>query len=309
MSRSIGLAMAALVLTMVALAPAVAADPVEPLTRRAQEKSDQLQDDPEGFVGNHTSREGIANETRWTKDSACFAAREAAKEAGGEPPDLDVCPDYEDAREDDEEPDEAVAEPLHPVRGEADRLVDDTAETVDDVVGDPGNAWDALKGYAERTVQAVKRIISHVVDFVRDAVGIGASGTLQMVTGLWQAVTWAADLPRVTGLWMIDGAAACADALVAGGDAVAGFVTSGVTGAVEGLAGLVTDTAGGVEDTVESVGDTAVSWTQSVRDAVGSLLERDPGVVEKDAPAERTKPVTDRSNDLLDGAGDLVPLD
>lgn len=299
----------ALCVVALALAPAVVGDPTEPLTDRVQEKSDQVQEDPQGFVEDHASKEGVSNESAWTKKYACFVAREAAKESGGEPPDLDVCPDYEDAREDDEQQDQAVAEPLDPVQAEADRLVDDSVDTVDRIVDDPGNAWDALKGYLGRSVQAVKRIVASVVEFVRDAVGLTFDGTVTGLTGIWNGLSWAANLPQATGLWMADQALSAGEAVLSGLDAAVGFVASGVTSTVEGIAGLASEATERTVDTVGSIAESAASWTQSVRDAVDSLFESDDTVVDHDAPVDRTDRVTKRTGDLLDSTDDLVPLD
>ncbi len=299
----------ALSVVALALAPAVAADPTGPLTDRVQEKSGQVQDDPQAFVEDHASKEGVSNESAWTKKYACFVAREAAKETGTEPLDLDVCPDYEDAREDDEEQDQAVAEPLDPVQAEADQLVDDSVDTVDRIVDDPGSAWEALKGYLGRSVQAVKRIVSSVVEFVRDAVGVTLEGTMTGLTGVWNGLSWAANLPQATGLWMADQALSAGEAVLAGLDAAVGFVASGVTGVVEGIAGLASDAAERAVDAVGSIAETAGSWTQSVRDAVDSLFDGDNTPVDHDAPADRTDRVTKRTGDLLDSTDDLVPLD
>lgn len=312
MNRLAPLVVIAFLVVAFALVPAVTADPIEPLAERVQEKADDAQNDPERFVEDHATKEGIDNETRWTKHYACFAAREAAKEAGQQPPDLEVCPEYEDAREDDEqrdEDDQAVAEPLDPIQGEADRLLDDTAETVDRIVDDPKNVWQEFKGYLERTIQAAERIIRDLVGFVRDVVGVSTSGTLQGIGWLWEGLSWAAKLPQVTGSWMVDTTIAGAQATYSGLASAVGAVASGVTWAVEGIAGLAVDAAQGSLDAVKMAGEGAVSWTQSVRDAVGSLFERETGPDDLKEPVKDLDRVTGPSDDLLDSVDRLVPLD
>lgn len=279
-------------LLLVAAALPVAGDPVEPLVEHVEKKADEAQEDPVAFAGNQTSEEGLANETRWTRDYACFAAREAAREAGEEPPEVGVCPAYEEAREEDfEEKDQSVADELEPDPvAETLRLVDDAVGTVDDIVDDPGSALSALVGFLERSAQAVKRIVTGVVDFVKDLVGLSFSATLDGFSLSWDALVWTASLPVKTGQFVFEGLATLAET-----------VGSGVTDAWDATTGLAGDGVKTIAKGVDTLTDSVRETVQSIFGTQGSNERAAPDV--KDAG----KDVDRRTDRLLDDVDDVLP--
>lgn len=289
MSSRICALMLCVLLVWVGLTGVAAAAPVDPLVDRVEVKAGQAGEDPVGFVEDHASEEGLANETTWTRDYACFVVAEAAREAGQEPPDVPVCPGFEDAREEDDLglDDEAVADELgfDPV-AEADRLVDDALGTVGQIVDDPTSVLDELLGFLDRTTSALQRILWAVVDFVMDRV----------------------TLPAVVGGWMSDAALSGAASLIDGVASAMGLVGDGVSLAWQGLTGALASAVDGAVSVVDGVTEAVSGTMDSLRETVASWFGTEPSLEkEPSGLLEETREVDQEVDSLVDRLDRSLP--
>lgn len=222
-------ALLAIVLTVVATAPAVAGQSLEePLLAKADEEATAATTDPAGYVADQGTEEGLAEDVNWTIAYGCYARAVAEDETGISTPESDQCEGYERAigiaPEEDVEAEEAVAEAEElddPARAEAEALAEDVEATVGRIGDDPGRAGDEAHGLLERTQRAAVRAVHAVIYTLGAGTGLamrgivgGASlsghGFLLAAQGLLDAkgaaVGSVQDAARTTGAAVSDGA-------------------------------------------------------------------------------------------------------
>lgn len=284
----------------------------------AQEKAGAAASDPEGFVGQHGSPEGLQNETSHSIWLACWAADDAGVEA--EPCDAYYTPRGEENPEQECEcaPENETEEFTAAVENGTTSLQNATETFVNDTAADPANATEHGETFVKKALGAVTSVGGAAVDFVK-AIVKGAAACLGITlaagaaagSAIGQVASLLVDTAAMGTASLGDVATSAGSATSQGAQAAAEGLVTAVQAIGSGIATAASSIGQGLMDAAKATGRGVAAVGGAIADAAGAIKDAVTGLFDGAGPSDGTGApgpvdVDDTTDGLLDGVDSLL---